>query len=139
MYRIIRNKIYFLPKLASSLINIKQGRKKFLRLGSLKSVRDFGWAPEYLSGFWLSLNKNSPENYVFATGKGETLENIVKYALKTLNLNDDVIIHNDKKLVRNMDLNISVGNISDTTKKLGWKPQFDWKDILNIYFEHYKK
>ena len=133
----LRNNIYFLPKLVSSLAEIKGGEKKYLELGNLDTIRDFGWAPEYINGFWLSLNQQKPKDFIFATGVGESLKNIVSYVFELLDLNQKLIRINQDNLIRPNDLKISVGNISDTTLDLDWHPKMDWKDVINEYLKLY--
>ena len=49
---------------------IKHGCTKELRLGNLDAERDWGYAKDYVEAMWLMLQRDTPEDYVIATGEG---------------------------------------------------------------------
>ena len=84
-------KTIFLPKLVNSMKAIKSGDSTSIRLGQVNVVRDFGWAPEYVQGFWKALNYNKPHDYIFSTGIGVSLHEIIKFCLEEFDLDDDAV------------------------------------------------
>src|SRR5919106_3528394 len=57
---------------------IEAGRAKELRLGNLDAKRDWGYALDYVEAMWLMLQRDTPEDYVIATGETNTVRRCVE-------------------------------------------------------------
>lgn len=57
-----------------------------LELGNLDAKRDWGYAKEYVEGMWKMLQMDSPDNYVLATGRTETVRDFVRMAFKAVGI-----------------------------------------------------
>ena len=57
-----------------------------LYLGNLAIRRDWGWAPEYVEAMWLMLQYQKPEDFVIATGKTHSLEQLTDAAFAQFDL-----------------------------------------------------
>ena len=67
-------------KITLSLANIITGKQKTLRLGNIDSLRDWGHAADYVKGMWATLQNDSPEDFIFATGKQYSVRDFIKEA-----------------------------------------------------------
>ena len=114
---------------------IKSGDSTSIRLGQVNVVRDFGWAPEYVQGFWKALNYNKPHDYIFSTGIGVSLHEIIKFCLEEFDLDDDAVHLNCSEFIRPSEINISIGDPKKTFEIIGWKASLTWKQILKKYIE----
>jgi GDPmannose 4,6-dehydratase len=127
-------------KIVERAYAISLGRETSLSLGRLDIVRDWGWAPEYVEGMWLSLQQSNPSDSIFSTGEPNSLESFVDEVFKSYGLNwrDHVKQQND--LLRPSELNAIYGNPSKTTLDLGWSPKFRMKEVAQqMAKEHMEK
>jgi GDPmannose 4,6-dehydratase len=56
-------------KITTAVAKIALGKQAILELGNVDSKRDWGYAREYVEGYWRSLQIDRPESFVFATGR----------------------------------------------------------------------
>jgi GDPmannose 4,6-dehydratase len=64
-----------------------QHTAKVLELGNLDSVRDWGYAGDYVMAMWAILQQSEPSDYVIGTGESHTVREFVENAFAALNLN----------------------------------------------------
>src|SRR6187200_2275564 len=65
---------------------IKLGKLKELALGNLDARRDWGYAADYVEAMWLMLQRDTPSDYVIATGKTNTVRRCVEIAFDQVGL-----------------------------------------------------
>ena len=63
-----RGETFVTRKITLAAARIAQGKQKCLYLGNLDSLRDWGYAKDYVECMWLILQHNTPEDFVIATG-----------------------------------------------------------------------
>ena len=61
---------------------IAEGLLDHLELGNLDSLRDWGYAKDYVECMWLILQQDKPDDYVIATGEQHTVRDFVEKAFK---------------------------------------------------------
>ena len=64
-----RGETFVTRKITLAAARIKQGKQEKLYLGNLDSLRDWGYAKDYVECMWLILQAEKPEDFVIATGK----------------------------------------------------------------------
>ena len=64
-----RGETFVTRKITLAAARIKQGKQSKLYLGNLDSLRDWGYAKDYVECMWLILQAEKPEDFVIATGK----------------------------------------------------------------------
>ena len=69
----LRPNHFVTQKIVQNVLKIKNGSDSKLHLGNLDTIRDWGWAPEYVEAMWLMLQQNIPEDFVIATVKSYSL------------------------------------------------------------------
>ena len=63
-----RGETFVTRKITLAAARIKQGKQQKLLLGNLSSLRDWGYARDYVECMWLILQHHTPEDFVIATG-----------------------------------------------------------------------
>lgn len=101
-----------------------------LQLGNIKAKRDWGYAKEYVYGMWLALQQKNSDDYIFATAETHSVKEFLEEALKYCNYTSEITISDE--LYRPLDVPYLCGDYSDTEKKLGWKPQVKFKELIKI-------
>lgn len=117
-------------KIISAAKRIASGSKEILHLGRMDIARDWGWAPEYVEAMWLMLQQDHPDDFVIATGKTYLLEDFVRLAFETFDLDWREHIKQSDIFFRPTDLLVSCADPSKAQLKLGWKAQFDMPVVV---------
>ena len=126
----LRHSRFVTKKIIDSVKRINTGSVEKLRLGNLKISRDWGWAPEYVEAMWMMLQIEKPDDFIIATGKTSSLEDFVELAFGYFNLNWKEHVIQDKELFRPSDIAVSKADPQKALNILGWKAQYDLKDIV---------
>ena len=77
-----RGETFVTRKITLAAARIKQGKQEKLYLGNLDSLRDWGYAKDYVECMWLILQHDKPEDFVVATGVQHTVRELCYYAFK---------------------------------------------------------
>jgi len=135
---ILRPSRFVTQKIVERAYAISIGKEESLSLGRLDIIRDWGWAPEYVEGMWLSLQQTNPGDYIFATGEPNTLQSFVNEVFQMFDLKWQNHIVQEISLFRPTELNAIYGDPIDTTKSIGWSPKFKMKDVVAAMVENQK-
>ena len=117
-------------KISSAVARIKKGLQKKLKLGNIKSKRDWGHAQDYVKAMWSMLQQEKPGDYVVGTGVEHSVEDFAKKAFAHVGLNykDYVII--DNNLIRPTEVDTLLANYSKAKKILKWEPKVSFDDLV---------
>ena len=77
-----RGETFVTRKITRAVAAIKAGHQEHVYMGNLDSIRDWGYAPEYVEGMWRMLQADEPDDYVLATGTGITVREFIQIALE---------------------------------------------------------
>jgi len=123
---------YVTQKIIRGVVKIAAGRAGALELGMLNCARDWGWAPEYVDAMVRTLERETPEDFVIATGETNTLEDFVAAAFACVGRNwRDHVVANSA-LYRPIDIIYSSGNPSKAARLLGWRAEKKMTDIVAL-------
>jgi GDPmannose 4,6-dehydratase len=75
-----RGETFVTRKITLAAARIKQGKQEKLYLGNLSSLRDWGYAKDYVECMWLILQHDKPEDFVIATGVQHTVREFATLA-----------------------------------------------------------
>ncbi len=125
-----RGENFVTRKICKAAASIKKGHSTQLSLGDTSAQRDWGWAPDYVQGMWLSLQHDSPGDYVFATGMLHSVQDIVEVAFSSVDLNWQDFVVTDKRFLRKADPCHLVGDPSKAKDTLGWEPTVSFKEMI---------
>ncbi len=127
-----RGKEFVSRRISYGVAKIKLGLAERLTLGNLKARRDWGFAGDYVKAMWLMLQQNRPDDYVIATGKSHSVEDFVRTAFAYVGLSWKKYVRIDPKLLRPTELYSLCGDASKARKKLGWKPEMKFEELVRL-------
>ena len=122
-------------KITSTAAKIKMGSEKKLVLGNLHARRDWGYAPDYIRAMWMMMQQNTPDDYVVATGKTNSVLDFVRIAFEMLNLDYSDYVVSDQKFYRSAEEVPLCGDNRKIKTNLGWRPT---KSLVQIIEEMVK-
>jgi GDPmannose 4,6-dehydratase len=126
---------YVTRKIVRGAIDIAAGRAGTLELGMLHIARDWGWAPEYVDAMARMLDRETPEDFVIATGETHTLEDFVAAAFACVGRNWRDHVIDNPALHRPTDIRYSSGNPSKAARLLGWKAEKKMVDVVGLLID----
>jgi GDPmannose 4,6-dehydratase len=126
----------FLPrKVSAGVAAIAAGRAETLTLGDLRAVRDWSHARDVVDGMVLALRHDEPGDYVFASGVGHTVGDLVDAAFSAAGVarvlpdgRDRVEV--DQRFVRAPEAWPPVGDPSRARTVLGWEPRTSFEQLV---------
>ena len=126
----------FLPrKVSAGVAAIAAGRAETLTLGSLDAVRDWSHARDVVEGMSLALRHDEPSDYVFASGEGRTVGELVDAAFAAAGVQrllpdgrDRVQV--DPAFVRPPEQWPPIGDPSRARTLLGWQPRTSFEQLV---------
>jgi GDPmannose 4,6-dehydratase len=127
-----RGETFVTRKISRAVAKIATGSTDKLYLGNLDSIRDWGYAKEFVESMWLMLQQEKPDDYVVATGEQATVRDFAKVAFEHAGLNYKEFIEVDKRYVRPTEVDALVGDPSKAEKVLGWKAKTHWKELAKL-------
>ncbi len=122
-------------KIVHAAAQLALGKGRPLSLGNLEIERDWGWAPEYVEGIAMMLEKDSPEDCIIATGESHTLSEFVKAAFDLVGEDWREHVTQDKNLLRPADIVRNKVDPSKAATYLGWKAKHHMKDVVAMMLE----
>lgn len=150
-----RGETFVTRKITLAAARIAQGLQDVLYLGNLSSLRDWGYAKDYVECMWLMLQQKHPDDFVVATGVQHSVREFCYFAFKHAGvelefkgegLNEvGICVAGPKKILGKTVVKVSkdfyrptdVVNLwGDPTKakaKLGWNPQkTSFEDLVKL-------
>ena len=135
-----RGETFVTRKITLAAARIAQGKQDKLYLGNLSSLRDWGYAKDYVECMWLMLQNDKPEDFVIATGEQHSVREFCYYAFKHVGIELEftgegadekgidkatgrVLVEVSPDFYRPTDVVNLWGDPSKARKELGWNPQ----------------
>jgi GDPmannose 4,6-dehydratase len=117
-------------KITDGVARIKLGFARELPLGNLDAKRDWGHARDYVRAMWLMLQRDTPDDYVVATGRTTSVREFCRIAFNyaQLNYEDHVTVRSD--LLRPAEVDLLLGDASKVRRVLGWEPTISLEDMI---------
>ena len=149
-----RGETFVTRKITLAVANIKKGYQKKLYLVNLNSLRDWGYAKDYVECMWLMLQHDTPEDFVIATGEQHSVREFVELAFKHVGIDIEwqgvgieekgicqqtgqVLVEVDPKYFRPTEVETLLGNPAKAKALLGWNPtQTSFKQLVEIMVKH---
>ncbi|NBV22900.1 MAG: GDP-mannose 4,6-dehydratase [Proteobacteria bacterium] len=125
-----RGENFVTRKICHAAAAIKLGRQKELLLGDTSAKRDWGYAKDYVRGMWLSLQHATAEDYIFATGKLHSVQDVVETAFATVSLDWREHVRKDNRLLRPAEPQRLCGNPAKARRLLNWEPTTSFKQLI---------
>lgn len=134
-----RGETFVTRKITLAAARIAQGKQDKLYLGNLSSLRDWGYAKDYVECMWLILQNKKPEDFVIATGVQHSVREFCYLAFKYVGIELEfvgegadekgidkatgrVLVEVSKDFYRPTDVVNLWGDPSKAKNELGWNP-----------------
>lgn len=136
-------------KITDGVARIKLGKQQRLELGNLDAKRDWGFAKEYAEGMWRMLQADTPDTFVLATNRTETVRDFVTLAFKAVDIELDwkgqgedeyavdaasgnTVVVINPRFYRPTEVDMLIGNPAKAQKELGWQPQTTLEELCRM-------
>ncbi len=149
-----RGENFVTRKITLAAARIKQGTQDKLYLGNLNSLRDWGYAKDYVECMWLMLQNETPEDFVIATGEYHTVREFCTLAFHyagielewsgegvdekgTDKATGKVLVEVDPKFFRPAEVDQLLGDPTKAKTILGWNPtKTSFDQLVRIMVDH---
>jgi len=125
-------------KITHGVAEIVKGKQKYIELGNIKSKRDWGHAKDYVRAFWLMLQQKEPDDYVIASGKQHSIEDVLDIAFGHVGIDwrKGNYVRISDKYFRPADVTTLLGDATKAREKLGWVPEYTFEDLIKEMVEN---
>ena len=149
-----RGETFVTRKITLAAARIAQGKQDKLYLGNLSSLRDWGYAKDYVECMWLILQNEKPDDYVIATGVQHSVREFAKLAFHHVGIELEfvgegadekgidqktgrVIVEVSPDFYRPTDVVNLLGNPAKAKRELGWNPnKTSFEELVHLMVEH---
>lgn len=145
----LRGQEFVTRKITDSVAKIKLGKQEILELGNMDAKRDWGFAGDYVEGMWKMLQVETPDTYVLATNRTETVRDFVTMAFKSVGItlvwsgkgelevgtdssNGKVLVKVNPKFYRPAEVELLIGNPEKAERELDWKPTTTLEELCHM-------
>lgn len=146
-----RGETFVTRKITLAAARIAQGKQDKLYLGNLSSLRDWGYAKDYVECMWLILQQPKPEDYVIATGEQHSVREFCELAFRRAGIElrwegtdenekgidaktGKVLVEVSPDFYRPTDVVNLWGDPSKAKRELGWDPgkKTSFEQLVNL-------
>ena len=149
-----RGENFVTRKITLAAGRIACGLQDHLELGNLDSLRDWGYAKDYVECMWLILQHDTPEDFVIATGVQHTVRDFTERAFRHVGIElrwegsgvdekgydvrtGEMLVCVNPKWLRPTDVDNLWGDPTKARTVLGWNPQkTSYEELVRIMAEH---
>ena len=154
-----RGETFVTRKITLAAARIAQGKQQCLYLGNLDSLRDWGYAKDYVECMWLILQHETPEDFVIATGVQHTVREFATLAFHHAGIElrwegegvqeKGIVVAGPEALVGKVVVAVSEdfyrptdvvnlwGDPSKAKRELGWNPQSTtFEQLVELMVKH---
>lgn len=122
-------------KITSGVARIKLGYADELHLGNLDTMRDWGFAGDYVRAMWLMLQQQHPDDYVVSSGITHSVREFCEIAFGYLDLDYRDYVRSDPNSYRPSEPTLLVGDATKARQMLRWEPQVDFRELVTMMVE----
>ena len=149
-----RGENFVTRKITLAAGRIAEGLQDHLELGNMDSLRDWGYAKDYVECMWLILQQETPDDYVIATGEQHTVRDFTEKAFAANGMTirwegagidekgydaetGKLLVSVNPQWFRPTDVDNLWGDPTKARTKLGWNPQkTSYAQLVRIMAEH---
>lgn len=149
-----RGETFVTRKISLAAARIRQGKQEKLYLGNLSSLRDWGYAKDYVECMWLILQNDVPSDYVIATGVQHSVRDFCTLAFRYVGIELEfkgsgvdekgidkatgkILVEVSSDFYRPTDVVNLLGDPSKAKRELGWNPSStSFEELVKLMVEH---
>lgn len=145
----LRGREFVTRKITDSVAKIRLGLLDTLHLGNIDAKRDWGFAKEYVEGMWRMMQAETPDTFVLATNRTETVRDFATLAFKAADINiewsghaeqevgrdvksGNVLVRVDPAFYRPAEVELLIGNPKKAHDELGWKAEVTLESLCEM-------
>ena len=145
----LRGSEFVTKKITSTVAKVKLNQVEQLKIGNLSSLRDWGYAPEYVEAMRLIVGHPKPETFVISSGVATSVRDFVKAAFNALDIDISFegsgihevgyetnsgrkLVSVEKEFYRESEAVTLVGDSGKAHKLLGWKAETPVEEIVGL-------
>ena len=145
----LRGKEFVTRKITDSVAKIKLGKLDVLELGNMDAKRDWGFAKDYVKGMYLMLQADTPDSYVLATNRTETVRDFVRMAFKAVDIElefkgeeqeeigidratGETRVKVNPKFYRPCEVELLIGDPKKAKEELGWEASTTLEELCSM-------
>lgn len=125
-----RGETFVTRKITRAVGRIKMGLQNKLYMGNIESLRDWGYAGDYVEGMWRILQHEKPDEFVLATGEMHSVKEFLEEAFSRVGLDWREYVECDSRYLRPSEVDQLLGDASKARRELGWEPKVKFKDLV---------
>lgn len=132
----LRDPKFVTRKISLGVAKIKLGLINKIELGNLDSVRDWGFAGDYVRAMWLMLQQQKPDNFIISTGENHTVKDALGAAFNYVGIKDwEQYVRINKNIRRPVELKRLVGSNKKAKRILKWEPKVKFRQLIEMMVE----
>ena len=145
----LRGPEFVTRKISIAVSRIAAGLQKVLELGNLNSIRDWGYAEEYVEGMWRILQAPDPDTFVLASNRAVTVRDYATLSFKAAGIdlewvgsgdqergvsasNGATLVRVNPQFYRPSEVEVLIGNAEKARSKLGWEATTSLELLSNM-------
>ena len=136
-------------KITDGIAKIRLGKREAIELGNLDAKRDWGYAKDYVEGMWRMLQAATPDTYVLATGRTQSVRDFVTMACKAAEIEvrfegegeeehgidaatGKTIVRVNPRFYRPAEVELLIGSPDKAKRELGWEPTTTLEELCRM-------
>lgn len=145
----LRGREFVTRKITDSVAKIVLNKLDVLELGNLDAKRDWGYAKDYVEGMWRILQADTPDTFILATNRTETVRDFVTMAFKGAGIHVEwkgkgeaetghcsksgkLLVRISPKFYRPAEVELLIGDPAKATRELGWVPHTTLEQLCQM-------
>jgi GDPmannose 4,6-dehydratase len=148
----LRGREFVTRKITDTVAKIHLGKAELLELGNLDATRDWGFAKDYVEGMRRMLQHDTPDTFVLATSRAETVRYFVEMAFKGVGVELDwsgegaserghdaktgrLLVRVNPAFYRPAEVDLLIGDASKAERALNWHATTSLEDLCKVMVE----
>ena len=147
----VRDPEFVTMKISTAVARIADGAKDPVIHGNLSTVKDWGYARDYVEGMWKMLQQDYPAYFVLGTNESHTVREFTEAAFRKIGksvtrkgrgvnevgLSEDgeTLVKVSREFFRPLESDNYRGDYSKARKKIDWEPRTKFCDLVRIMVE----
>jgi GDPmannose 4,6-dehydratase len=147
-----RGETFVTRKITMAVARIHRGMQDCFYMGNIDSLRDWGYAPDYVKMMHMMLQQDEPDDYVVATGEMHSVREFIERSFAKVGRNiqwqgkgveetgidttsGKTVVRIDPRYFRPAEVEQLLGNPVKAKEKLGWEPEVKFEQLVDIMIE----
>ena len=144
-----RGETFVTRKITMAVARIHRGLQDCLYMGNIDSLRDWGYAKDYVRMMWMMLQQEQPDDYVVATGEMHSVREFIEKSFGYLGHtivwkgkgvdevgidkdSNKIVVRIDPRYFRPAEVEQLLGNPAKAKRVLGWEPEVKFEQLVKL-------